>query len=41
VDDADRTLARTVKDWAASPHIGANAVAARAVKLWLIRKGLT
>lgn len=41
VDDADRALARAVKQWTVAPHIGSNAAAARATKLWMIRKGLS
>ncbi len=40
-DDADRTLWAATRGWAGARHIGSNARAARAVRAWAARKGLT
>lgn len=39
-DPADVTLAAAVRDWSRARHVGANAAAARAVRIWLIAKKL-
>jgi hypothetical protein len=40
-DDADRRLWDQTRAWAGTRHIGTNARAARAVRAWAARKGLT